>query len=97
MDVAAPIRKASVEKAPLYSPGARSTPEASLVHVEENPSSDESRTKMIPEKRIMKIETYLYSVKRNELAPSRIASWSSAAFSSICYTEFHGAVRYGTE
>lgn len=68
----------------MYMPGARRIPEASAVQVDENPSSEDRSTKMTPENRIMKTETYLYSVKRNELAPSRMASCSSATFSSIC-------------
>ena len=84
MEVAAPVRKAMVENAPLYSAGARAMPVfLSMIQAVENPSSDPSSTKMKTEKKAMKTPMYLYSVIRNDVAPSEIASCRSAAFCTI--------------
>ena len=50
MEVTAPNRKASVEKAPLYMEGARRTPVASSTHSRLKPSSEPSSKKMTAEK-----------------------------------------------
>ena len=51
IDVAAPMIKASVEKAPLATPGARAMPILSTFHSVEKPSSEPSRMKMKTEKK----------------------------------------------
>jgi len=85
IEVAAPTKNASVENAPLYRAGARSIPVfLSRCQAVEKPSSELRRTKMKTEKKAMKTPMYLYSVTRNEVAPSAMASMRSAAFWTIC-------------